>query len=268
MRALSLPGCGCRGAFQFAVLARLAADGERFDLVGGASSGSLTGAAYVAGRSLDGPDIYRTLASTSVLSLRWLASEKSPFGMSRIVREALERHIPEDRIHAGSAELIVSTTRLGVFARGLTKGLALNRDARVIHSSRARTGFHDILLASCTFPPFYARLPRIDGEIHFDGGATDNTLIDELVARGATHVTVVTPHAAGTVYSKLFEPLAPPSVPPHVELRVIRPARQLRLKSFDFDRERLEEALSMPHDSRTYPRQDAGSPSATTCSSG
>ena len=50
MRGLSLPGCGCRGAFQFAVMARLAAAGERFDMVAGASSGSICAAVTVAGR--------------------------------------------------------------------------------------------------------------------------------------------------------------------------------------------------------------------------
>ncbi len=248
IRALSLPGCGCRGAFQFAVLARLVARGEAFDLVGGASSGSIAGAAYVAGKSLAGPDIYRTLASTRVLSRRWLATEKSPFGMSRIVREALERHVPEADILDGAAELIVSTTRLRAFARGvLSASDTHRRGALRLHSSRESAAIHDIILASCTFPPFYARLPRLDGEIHVDGGAIDNTLIDALVARGATHVTVVTPHAEGTVYEGLFRPLVPPRVPPGVQLRVIRPARALTLRSFDFDAGRLEEALTMPH---------------------
>lgn len=245
MRALSLPGCGCRSAFQFAVLARLAALGERFDLVGGASSGSLAGAAYVAGRSPEGPSVYRALASTKVFSSRWLASERSPFGMSRIVLGALARYVPERDILAGEAELLVSTTPLSALVGRI---VTRRHDARgaVIHSSRSRSTFHDVLLASCTFPPFYARLPRIDGAIHVDGGATDNTLLDALVARGATHVTVITPHAAGTVYRGLFQPLQAPIVPPHVELRVIRPARPLRLKSFDFDADRIEEALAMP----------------------
>ncbi len=254
MRALSLPGCGCRGAFQFAVLARLVAAGERFDVVGGASSGSIAGASYVAGKSAEGPDIYRTLASTRLFSTQWLASERSPFGMSRIVREALARHIPEADIESGQAELLVSTTRLSALARGLTRRQpSVSSGAVAIHSSRTRAAFHDIILASCTFPPFYARLPRIDGEIHVDGGASDNTLIGELVRRGATHVTVVTPHPAGTVYEGLFRPLAAPSVPPHVELRVIAPLRPIHLGSFDFDRHRLEAALAMPHVSVTRP---------------
>jgi len=45
-------------------------------------------------------------------------------------------------------------------------------------------------------------------------------------------------------------------VPAHVELRVIAPVRTLRLKSFDFDPVRLDEALTMPHTSRTVARRD------------
>lgn len=261
MRALSLPGCGCRGAFQVAALGRLAEAGETFDLVGGASSGSLTGAVYAAGKVADGPDMFRSLGATPVFSRRWIASERSPFGMSRIVREALERFVPERAI-ADGPELLVATTRLAAFARGLAGGVvAAARDAVVVHSSRAREDLHDLLLASCTFPPFYARLLRFDGEIHFDGGAADNTLVDALVARGATHVTVITPHASGLVYPGLFRPLGVPSVPPGVELRIVRPARRLRLKSFDFDPARLEEALTTPHEIDVFPAARARSSS-------
>lgn len=249
IRALSLPGCGCRGAFQFAVLERLQRRGERFDVVAGASSGSIAAAAYVAGKSLDGPRLYRKLASTPVLSPRWLWSEKSPFGMSRIVREALEAYIPEADIARGEAELLLSTTRLVPFARNLLARSPLDaRGALVVHSSRSRRNLHDLILASCTFPPFYARLPRIDGQIHIDGGATDNTLVSALVAKGATELTIVTPHATGRVYEGLFREEGGPRVPPHVKVRVIHPTRPLRLKSFDFDPGRLEEALTMPHE--------------------
>lgn len=256
MRALSLPGCGCRGAFQFGVLSRLAAAGERFDLVGGASSGSIAGAAYVAGKSLEGPAVYRSLARTRVISPRWLWSEKSPFGMSRIVREALARHIPERSIADSKVELLISTTRLAPLASNIARSRSPGQGSLVIHSSRERADLHDLILASCTFPPFYARLPRIDGEIHIDGGAADNLLFDALIARGATHITVITPHPSGDVYPGLFRALEQPTVPAHVELRVIAPVRTLRLKSFDFDPVRLDEALTMPHTSRTVARRD------------
>jgi predicted acylesterase/phospholipase RssA len=267
MRALSLPGCGCRGAFQFGVLRRLVEAGERFDLVAGASSGSICGAAHVAGLSLDGPDVYRTLSSTPVFSRRWLASEGSPFGMSWIVRDALSRFIPLDRIVSSDVELLVSTTRLEPFARNVLRewrtvraglgavpfqGSPIHKVARgngalVVHSSRSRPDMHDVIVASCTIPIVYARLPRLDGEIHVDGGAADNTLIDVLVERGATEVTVITPYEGGAVSPTLFEASRPPSVAPHVRLRLISPQRPIRLGRFDFDRGRLEEALSMPH---------------------
>lgn len=267
MRALSLPGCGCRGAFQFGVLKKLVDAGERFDLVAGASSGSICGAAHVAGLSTIGPDVYRTLASTPVFSRRWLASERSPFGMSWIVRDALSRFIPLDRILASETELLVSTTRLSPFARNVLREwrtlreelggaprpdspiyrVARSNGARVIHSSRSREDMHDVIVASCTIPIVYARLPRLDGEIHVDGGAADNTLIEALIERGATDVTVITPYEGGAVSPTLFEASRPPTVPPHVRLRLLSPERTIRLGRFDFDRGRLEEALTMPH---------------------
>lgn len=267
MRALSLPGCGCRGAFQFGVLRRLVLAGERFDLVAGASSGSICGAAHVAGLSLVGPDVYRSLSSTPVFSRRWLASERSPFGMSWIVRDALSRFIPLERIVESDVELLVSTTRLSPFARNVLRewrtvreglgrepfeGSPIHKVARgngalVVHSSRQRPDMHDVIVASCTIPIVYARLPRLDGEIHVDGGAADNTLIDVLVERGAHEVTVITPYEGGAVSPTLFEASRPPRVPPHVRLRLISPARTIRLGRFDFDPGRLEEALSMPH---------------------
>lgn len=243
MRALSLPGCGCRVAFQFAVLARLVTAGERFELVGGASSGSLAGAAYVSNRCHEGPGILRAMGGTKVLSHRWIPSQKSPFGMSHIVRSALERHLPEADITRAPIELLVSTTSLGELI-----GHAVHRSGRpVVHSTHERQDIHDLLLASCTFPPFYAKIPRLDGALHLDGGITDNTLVDALVARGATEITIITPHHDGSVYRALFRGFQPHEVPRHVRLRVLHPVRPLRLKSFDFDPERVAEALAMPH---------------------
>jgi len=265
VRALSLPGCGCRGAFQFAVMARLAERGERFDVVGGASSGSICGAITVAGLSREGPDMWRSMARTPIVSHRYLRTEKSPFGMTAILREALERFCPEDLIIAAEAELLVSTTRVRRFAiEALRRGtgrrkrvsspdessiarMALDSDALVVHSNRERTNLHDVIVASCTIPPLYARLPRLDGEIHVDGGAADNTLIASLLSRGATEVTVITPYMRGAVSPTLFESERPPTVPGHVRLRLIHPARPIRLGRFDFTPHLLEEALTMPH---------------------
>jgi predicted acylesterase/phospholipase RssA len=239
-KALSLPGCGCRGAFQFAVMARLAAAGERFDLVAGASSGSICAAVNVAGLSADGPAMWRSLAQTPIVSTRYLKTEGSVFGMSAILREALRRYLPEEAIHAGEAELLVATTHARRFATRAPGAL-------VVHSNRMRKDMHEIIVASCYIPVVYARVPRIDGEIHIDGGAADNTMIPALLARGADDITVVTPYVDGAVSETLFAAERPPRVPPHVRLRLISPAHTLSQRRFDFSPGPLEEALNAPH---------------------
>src|SRR5690606_8615100 len=134
-------------------------------------------------------DVYRSLSSTPVFSRRWLASERSPFGMSWIVRDALSRFIPLDRIVGSDVELLVSTTRLEPFARNVIrewrtvreglgtaarraggsrvvattairddspiKEVARGNGALVVHSSRQRPDMHDVIVASCTIPIVY-----------------------------------------------------------------------------------------------------------------
>lgn len=245
MRALSLPGCACRGAFQFAVMARLAAAGERFDLVAGASSGSVCGAVTVAGLAEQGPAMWRSMVSRPVVSTRYLRSERSIFGMSSILREALSRFLPEERLQGTDAELLVATTRARRFAMRAP-------DALVVHSNRSRRDMHDVIVASCYIPIVYARVPRLDGEIHVDGGAADNTLLDELIARGADDITVVSPYPNGVVARTIFTPNVPPTAPSHIRLRLIYPVRPLSQKRFDFAKGPLEEALTMPHEVRVF----------------
>lgn len=286
MRALSLPGCACRGAFQFAVMARLAAQGERFDVVAGASSGSICGAIVTAGLAEEGPTMWRSFMSTPVVSARYLRSEGSVFGMSRILRQGLQRFVPLERIRSSPTELLVATTRARAFAREALGPLvamtmsaadrlrgqdgdrdqdaaprsmrsvlrdrfaALSRrmpGSLVVHSSRERDDLHDIIAASCFIPVVYSRPVFIDGELHIDGGAADNTLIDELVARGADDITMVTPYTEGRVASTIFAAESRPKVPPHVRLRILCPERELSQKRFDFAPEPLEEALGMAH---------------------
>jgi NTE family protein len=241
---------------------RLALQGESFDLVAGASSGSICGAIVTAGLAVEGPEMWRSFVSTPVVSLRYLFSERSVFGMSRILREGLRRFVPTEKIRTSRTELLVATTHARSFAKealspllgragSLRERLApLERRmprSLVVHSSRERDDLHDIIAASCFIPVVYPRLVYIDGSLHVDGGAADNTLIDELVARGADDITMVTPYTEGRVASTIFAPETRPRVPPHVRLRILCPERPLSQKRFDFAKEPLEEALGMPH---------------------
>jgi predicted acylesterase/phospholipase RssA len=250
MRALSLPGCACRSAFQLSVLARLAAAGERFDLVAGASSGSVSGALTVAGKAALGPAIARSLGSTPIVSTRYLKDERSIFGMGRILREMLQRHLPEHLLDNAESELLIATTHARRYARGLFPRPSLTEPspgALVIHSNRARRDLHEVILASCYIPLLYAGLSRIDGEIHVDGAVADNTLSDALITRGADDITIVTPFTGAAVARTMFATEGPLAVPAHVRLRILYPERPLSLGRFDFDPDRIEEALSMPH---------------------
>lgn len=258
MRALSLPGCACRGAFQFGVMARLAAAGERFDLVAGASSGSLCGAVTVAGLAARGPSYARELSGAPIVSTRYLATDRSVFGVGRILRDTLERNLPEALLRDTEAELLVATTHLGAYARRFIPARVFRlggfEDARheplTIHSNRERTDLHEIILASCYIPVLHAGVARVDGALHVDGALSDNTLLDALVSRGATDITIVTPFAGGDVARTMLSPEGPLPPRPGVRLRVIYPERPLSIGHFDFAPERVEEALSMPHRER------------------
>lgn len=255
MRALSLPGCACRASFQVGVTARLAAAGERFELVAGASSGSVCGAIVVAGLTADGPDMAREMAGEPIVSTRYLGTEKSVFGLGRILREALERRLPERLILASESELLVATTHAGHYIRRFIPARVLRRggaeearhDPLVVHSSRARRDIHDVIVASCYLPVVHAGVTRLDGALHVDGALADNTLIDTLVARGATEITVITPFSQGAVARTMFTPEGPLHPRPGVRIRVLYPERPLSIGRFDLDRGRMDEALSMPH---------------------
>lgn len=250
MRALSLPGCACRAAFQLAVMARLEADGERFDLIAGASSGSVCGALTAAGLASRGPSIARSLGSTPIVSTRYLRDERSVFGMGFVLRETLRRFLPEHRLYDTESELLIATTHARRYARWLFPRPSLGEPspgALVIHSNRERRDLHEVIMASCYIPLLHAGLSRLDGEIHVDGAVADNTLLDTLIARGADDITIVTPFPGAAVARTMFANEGPLAAPAKVRLRIIYPERPLSLGRFDFDPAHIEEAVSMPH---------------------
>ena len=234
-------------------MARLAAAGERFDMVAGASSGSLCAAVTVAGLGARGPDFARELSGAPIVSTRYLETERSIFGVGHILRETLRKNLPEARLHDTEAELLVATTHVGAYARRFIFGARArnaNGQPLCIHSNRERRDIHDVILASCYIPVLHAGVARLDGALHADGALADNTLLDALVARGATDITIVTPFAGGDVAATMFSPEGPLRPRPGVRLRVLYPERPLSIGRFDFAPERVEEALAMPHRER------------------
>jgi NTE family protein len=138
--------------------------------------------------------------------------------------------------------------RLGSLVERLRAPLAAPRgEPLVVHSNRDRRDVHDVILASCYLPVLHPGLARLDGALHVDGALADNTLLDALVARGATDITVITPFAGGRVARTMFSDEGPLAPRPGVRIRVISPARPLTIGRFDLDPAHVEEALAMPH---------------------
>jgi len=187
--------------------------------------------------------MWRSMAKTPVVAAQYLRTERSPFGMSYVLREALRRFLPEEKLRDTKAELLVATTHAKRFLTG-------KKDALVVHSNRERSDMHEVIVASCYIPIIYARIPELDGEVHLDGGASDNTLVDALADRGAKDITVITPFPEGRIARTLFSREKPPRPPRGVRLRLIFPEKPLRQRHFDFTPEPLEEALTMPHQER------------------
>ena len=201
--------------------------------------------------------------------------------MRRILLETMRQNLPEERLQDTEAELLVATTHAGAYARrlvpervaeALTSRLrrlracfdpshaeasregarsarprAAHHEPLVIHSNRERRDVHDIILASCYLPVLHSGVARLDGALHVDGALADNTLLDALCARGATEITVVTPFAGGKVAQTMFAEEGVLGPRPGVRIRVLSPERPLSIGRFDLSRERLEEALEMPH---------------------
>lgn len=230
MLGIAFQGCACRAAFHSGVAAALVEGGLSIALAAGSSSGSLCAAALAAGLGPHLPDVFRSLAGRSVLSLRRALWNRSIFDMSHIVRSTLRRHLGAADLRAHPIEALVVATRL--------------RDLRpVVFSSRHEPDLIDPLLASCFVPVLYGRTVRLRGDLYFDGGATDNLPVEVLADRGAREVIAVITSPEGRVLKSLRRRAWTPTLD-GARLHVIKPRRTLGLRSWDFDAGRVEEAIA------------------------
>src|SRR5690349_2713729 len=112
MIGIAFQGCACRAAFHAGVAAGLAEAGIEVSISAGASSGSLIAVAVAAGRSLDLPAIWSSVAGRSVISLRRALWNRSLFDMSHLVRHALTDHFESFDLRSRPVEALVVATRL------------------------------------------------------------------------------------------------------------------------------------------------------------
>jgi NTE family protein len=229
MLAIAFEGCACRAAFHAGVAAGLAEGGLAFPLAAGASSGSLCAAGVAAGRSAELPSVFASLAGRSIVSLRRILANRSPFDMSHLVRTTLRERLGDLDLRSAPGEALVTATRLP--------------DLRtLLYSSREEPDLLLPLLGSCFVPVLYGRTVRHRGALLVDGGLTDNLPIAPLVARGADEVIAVVARADGTAMKRPGRARWRPAAK-GARVHVVAPARELEIRAWDFEPSRVARAV-------------------------
>jgi NTE family protein len=237
MLALAFAGCACRAAFHAGVAAALSEARLPVALTAGASSGSLIAVGVAAGRGAELPAVWRRLGGRSIVSLRRIVANRSPFDMSTLVRTTLEESLGAV---AGRADL------RGHAVEGLVTATRL-RDLRPrLFSTRDEPDMIAPLLASCFFPLLYGRTVRVRGELYVDGGLRDNLPLEALVQRGAREIIAVVARPDGTALKTLVQQRWRPRAA-GAKVYVIAPSRELQIRSWDLDQGRIERALEEGH---------------------
>ncbi len=235
--AVVFEGCACRAAFAAGVGAALAEAGLPVAITAGASSGSIIAAGFAAGLGPDLPALWDRVGGRSIVSLRRLVHNRSPFDMSTIVRDALRTAVGDGDLRGHAIEALCTATRL--------------RDLRtLVLSSREEPDFALAVLGSCFFPVLYGRPIRVRGELVIDGGATDNLPLAAAADRGASVILAVVPAADGTARIRPFGPRVRPETiaPPGTRVNTVHPRRPRAIGAWDLDRGRMRAAVAAGRD--------------------
>lgn len=241
MLAVVFEGCACRAAFAAGVGAELARAGLPIAIAAGASSGSVIAAGLAAGLGLELPALWDRVGGSSIVSLRRLIHNRSPFDMSTIVRDALRTAVGDGDLRSRPIEALCTATRL--------------RDLRtLVLSSREEPDFAHAVLGSCFFPVLYGRTIRVRGELVIDGGATDNLPLAAAAARGARTILAVVPAADGTARLRPFAARVRPEAiaPAGVRVITVHPRRPLAIGAWDLDRARMRAAVAAGRDAAAH----------------
>jgi predicted acylesterase/phospholipase RssA len=231
MDAIAFEGCACRAAFHAGVAAALGDASWVPPLAAGASSGAIIATALAALPARELPARWRAFGGRSVLSLRRMWQNRSPFDMSHLVRSAVGDVLAGRDLRSSRVEALVVATRL--------------RDlSTVVYSSREEHDFVEVLMGSCFIPVLYGRTVRYRGTLLVDGGLTNNLPLEALAARGARDIIAVTVRPDGTAFKNPRRRTWRPAVD-GARVHVIAPRAPLPIGSWDFDPDRLARTLDV-----------------------
>ena len=214
---LVLSGGSARCAFQVGVIETLLELGIRPALSVGVSGGAWNAMALSAGTEGRLRHYWRAFARMPSLDVRNLLREHSPYRYSEKHRRTFSKYVGADRLRRPEAlPAWIGVTRL--------------RDRQVTYFD-ART-FDDPLalgLASNYLPPFYTRVPRLQGERYGDGSLGDNLPYPKAFDEGCDAVVLVTikGESEGLPYRSPLDPLHEIPSPFRERTVLIRPRHRL-----------------------------------------
>jgi hypothetical protein len=192
LNSISFAGCAWLVAYHFGVGASLQRRGllEGAVLLG-ASSGALVAAALAAGL-----DATRCYEETVACTLRVMHRPLGPAGsMTSIVRDALERLLPEDahrRVHGRFLASVTCIPRL--------RSHLMPKDR--LHDKR---DLISLVLASCYIPLYYERPALWRGRPYLDGGLRNNQPVLD------SSTLTISPLRAGAIEPAIYPHRAPPA---------------------------------------------------------
>ena len=227
-----LEGGACLCAFQAGALVELDRQGIRFSHVTGVSAGALNGCAVVSGQIYELSDMWRDLEGTRVVNLKHLTWNWSPFNMSRVTFEIIQKNFNMKEIMSSKIDFAVVTMSLPKFERR-------------VYTNRQKIDMVAALRASNLIPILHSRPVFFNGAFHIDGGFIDNVPVDVPLENGCDRVLVIVNNHRGYLYPKPFFPFPKRVSLLEKSLIVLHPLRRLPLWPFDFRVDRLELAMKM-----------------------
>ncbi|MFQ5446316.1 MAG: patatin-like phospholipase family protein [Saprospiraceae bacterium] len=159
---LVLSGGGVRGVAHLGVIQVLKECGIKPAVVSGTSAGSLVGALYAAGHTLD--TIFEFFKATAIFKISNFAARKPGIIDSDKFYAVLKEYLPEDDFGALKKQLFVTTTDI---IHGRTR---IFSEGPLIKT----------LLASSAVPVVFSPV-EIEGTLYVDGGALNNFPVEPLV---------------------------------------------------------------------------------------
>jgi NTE family protein len=223
---LALSGGGARGIAHLGVLQAFDEAGIKFDMISGASAGSIAAAFYAYGYSPK--ETLAILEKTNLLKIAWPAF--STTGLLNIERseQIYAKYLTDDSFSKMKVPLNIAVTNLN------------SGKAEIFNSGSVRKA----IMASCCIPMIFDPI-KINNQYYVDGGIVNNMPTEVLLHKGCEYiigvnVVPIVPEDTFDGPKKMFERVSMLALSANVEMSAklcdfyLNPKEIRRFGTFDF----------------------------------